>query len=159
MTVLRAVKLCAIGAALLSMATPVQAATRGNTSGVCAPNSVVYKAADTTQSTSSVSLVDVHGLSASINQGSTNCVLIAFTAQAFTVPNDGLFVQAVVDGTVCPPGATLLVRNAPDIGSYAMNFVCPGIAAGRHTVKIQFSSNNGGAATLINRTMFVQYVR
>ena len=159
MTFLRAVKLCVIGAALLSMAAPVQAAPRVNTAGACAPNSVIYKTTDTTQSTSSVGAVDVHGLSASINQGSTNCVLIAFTAQAFTASNDGLFVQAVIDGNVCPPGATLLVRNAPDIGSYAMNFVCPDVAPGRHTVKMQFSSNNGGAATLINRTMFVQYVR
>src|SRR5690348_10182364 len=124
MTFLRAVAICVIGAALLSMATPVEAA---NTSGMCSPNSVIYKVSDGTQSTSSLGPVDVHGLSASINQGSTNCVLIAFTAQAFTAANDGLFVRAVIDGTVCPPGATLLVRNAPDIGSYAMNFVCPGV--------------------------------
>jgi len=155
MTFLRAVTLCVIGAALLS--TPVQAAPRVNTSGACAPNSVIYKATDSTQSTSSVAAVDVHGLSASINQGSTDCVLISFTAQAITPANDGLFVQAVIDGNICPPGATLLVRNAPDIGSYAMNYVCPGVAPGRHTVKMQFSSNNGGAVTLINRTMFVQY--
>ena len=159
MTVLQAVKLCLIGVAMLSMAAPVQAAPRVNTAGACAPNSVVYKTTDSTQSTSSVSAIDVHGLSAMIKQGSTNCVLIAFTAQAITAANDGLFVQAVVDGNVCPPGATLLVRNRTDIGSYAMNFVCPAVAAGQHTVKMQFSSNNGGTAMLINRTMFVQYVR
>lgn len=143
---------------MLSIAAPVQAAPRVITAGVCAPNSVNYKTSDATQSTSSIGPVDVHGLSASIMQGSTNCVLIAFTAQAFTASNEGLFVQAVIDGNVCPPGATILVRNQTNIGSYAMNFVCPAVAPGRHTAKIQFSSTNGGAVTLINRTMFVQYV-
>jgi hypothetical protein len=64
-------------------------------------------------------------------------------------------------GAVCMPGDNLFASDSPsgDLANRAMNYICPNVAPGNHTVKVQFRSRFGGTVVLDYRTIVVRYVK
>jgi hypothetical protein len=156
-------------AALFCMAAPAFAAdfhhtgqplAPGVSSGVCMTTAEGYSQSTTLQTTGSKAFTDVSGTSVSFTQGAAGCVEVSFSAEAATMPREILVTQVVLDGgTVCAPSDNLFASDSPsgDLAAHAMNYICPSVTAGSHTVKVQFRSRFGAKVALDYRTTIVRY--
>ena len=153
------------GAALsVAAATPITAAPIA--AGNCVATATKYKVSITEESTTSGNFVTVGDTVIDFNQGGSgkSCVIVSFSAAATAGVSETMIVRALLDGTTaCLPAINVFVRgNATAIAplaDHAMNFVCPSVAPGSHTVKMQFGTANGTKVTLLGRTMLVHYVK
>jgi hypothetical protein len=159
-----------LGSALLvAMAPPALATDFHNnaqpantTSGTCTEGAAGYSVSTGFQSTSRTSWTTVNGTTLSFQQGSAGCVEVSFSAEAGTWPGDNLLARVVLDsGTVCAPTNNFFGAegNSDNPADRAMNFICPSVSAGGHTVKVQFASRFGGKVGLQYRTTIVRYAR
>jgi hypothetical protein len=130
------------------------------TTGTCTEGAAGYSVATSPQSTSSTAWTTVTGTTVSFNQGSSGCVEVSFSGETATTPGDNLLARVVLDkGTICTPtnndfGAEGNTDNPAD---RAMNYICPTVSAGSHTVKVQFASRFGAKVALDYRTTIVRY--
>jgi hypothetical protein len=131
--------------------------------GGCTPNAVKFKVSTLFQSTTSTSPVDVSETTLNFGQGGTSasCAIVSFSSEASAAANEVMLVDAVLDGsTICSPGGNFFVRSnsvATDLADRAMNYVCPDVAPGKHSVKIQFRSGGGGQVALDFRTTLAHF--
>jgi hypothetical protein len=73
-------------------------------------------------------------------------------------PTRTLFVRALLDGVAGTPADTQFTGDDTVIArSYAMNFVFTPVAAGAHTVQMQFRSSNGQTVFVNRGTTIVDY--
>ncbi|HLY04978.1 MAG TPA: hypothetical protein VKR31_04450 [Rhizomicrobium sp.] len=166
--VTRACRNLLLGSAFLApMAVPAPATDfhdnhqpAATTAGTCTESAAGYSVSTAFQATSSTNWTTVNGTTLSFKQGTTGCVEVSFTAEAGTVPGDNLLVRVVRDaGTVCTPTNNLFGAqgSSDNPADRAMNFICPSVPAGSHTVKIQFASRFGRKVGLDYRTTIVRY--
>jgi hypothetical protein len=113
----------------------------------------------TSQPTFSRNFSTITGTSVSFTQGSGGCVEVSFSSEALTSPNEILLTQAVLDGsTVCIPGDNYFAAPSSGYpGTHAMNYICPSVSAGKHTVTIQFASWRGSRVQIYYHTTIVRY--
>ena len=160
------------GAILLAAASPAFASTQPHekplvlspsvSSGECTTNAAKYAVSTDLVKNSKKQFKDVPGTTISFTQGAAGCVEVDFSAEAATNPGQILTTQVLLDGsTVCMPGDNLFASDSPsgDLADRAMNFICPNVAQGSHTVKVQFRSRFGGTVVLDYRTTIVRYVK
>jgi|KBSMisStaDraftv2_1062788.scaffolds.fasta_scaffold336738_1 hypothetical protein len=129
-------------------------------SGSCRAGAMAYSISTDLQTTSSKNYRDVSGTGVSFTQGAAGCVEVSFSGEGATTPGNLLVTQAVLDGsTVCLPGDNNFASDSPssDVSDHAMNFICPNVSAGNHSVKIQFRTRFGGKVALDYRTTIVRY--
>ena len=90
------------------------------------------------------------------------CVIVTLSG-AVTAPNEFMFVRAWLDGkTICTPSDN---QNnaifAADTGAVqeprAMTYVCTGVAAGSHSLQMQYESYVGGPVTFYGHTLTVAH--
>jgi len=132
----------------------------GVTTGTCTTTQESYSVSTDLQTTSSKTFTDVEGTPISFTQGAAGCVEVSFSSEAATMPNEILVTQVVLDtGTVCTPGDNLFASDSPsgDLSAHEMNYICPTVAAGSHSVKVQFRSRFGSKVALDYRTTIVRY--
>ena len=96
--------------------------------------------------------------------GSTaSCIIVSFSGEAGAPENSWMNLRALLDGIVCQPNAVQFVRSnatATDQAARAMNFICPDVAPGSHTVRLQFGPSGSGQEVYLDyRTTIVQYAR
>lgn len=149
------------------MASPVPAADFHDsqqpavpTAGTCTESAAGYSVSTAFQTTSRTTWTTVNGTTLSFNQGSAGCVEVSFSAEAGTVPGDNLLARVVLDtSTICTPTNNLFGAqgNSDNPADRAMNFICPSVSAGSHTVKVQFASRFGRKVGLDYRTTIVRY--
>jgi hypothetical protein len=134
--------------------------------GTCAGNRVSYATNDAIgDSTTSVSFVDVPGMSRVINipGTGTTCIAINYSATVFTAPNELMFVRATVDGNQCLPGEVQFDGDSDEDNDFswarahAFNFVCQNVRPGNHTVRIQNRSSSGGIVYTHWRSMLIHH--
>jgi hypothetical protein len=159
----------AVAAFFLSTIPPAFAANFNHTgkavppavaTGTCAATEESYSVSTDLQTTTSKSFTDVEGTPVSFTQGAAGCVEVSFSSEAATMPNEILVTQVVLDsGTVCTPGDNLFASDSPsgDPSVHEMNYICPTVAAGAHSVKVQFKSRYGSKVALDYRTTIVRY--
>jgi len=159
----------AAAALFLSMIPPASAANfnhtgqslvPGVTTGTCSATQESYSVSTDLQTTTSKTFTDVEGTPIVFTQGAAGCVEVSFSSEAATMPNEILVTQVVLDSrTVCTPGDNLFASDSPsgDASVHAMNYICPTVAAGSHTVKVQFRSRYGSKVALDYRTTIVRY--
>ena len=156
------------GSALLaSMAAPALASgfhdnerPAATTTGTCTESAAGYSVSTSFQSTRSTSWTTVNGTTLSFKQGSSGCVEVSFSAETGTLPGDNLLARVVLDSsTVCSPTNNLFGAqgNSDNPADRAMNFICPSVSAGSHTVKVQFASRFGAKVGIDFRTTIVRY--
>ena len=139
---------------------PAARAPAGVSTGTCTGGANAYSVSTNLQTTNARNYKDVTGTSVSFTQGAAGCAEVSFSAEAATVPGELLLAQAVLDGkTVCAPAGNIFASDSPssDLADHAMNYICPDVTAGAHTVKIQFRSRFGGKVALDYRTTIVRY--
>ena len=75
--------------------------------------------------------------------------------------NETLRVQPLLAGTtICAPSDNIFdLDNPTKPVDRGMNFICPNVAPGPHSIVMQFRSNGGGTVGIANRTTIVHYVR
>jgi hypothetical protein len=129
------------------------------TTGTCTTGAESYSVSTTSQATSSKSFSNVTGTAVSFTQGTAGCVEVSFSSEALTSPNEIMLTQAVLDGsTVCTPGDNLFA--SPSSGypaTHAMNYICPNVSAGNHSVTMQFASRYGSRVHVYYHTTIVRY--
>jgi hypothetical protein len=112
---------------------------------------VIYDGQDTTSAT----YVDVTG--AKINFTSTNpgCVIATFSGVATFSTIGQMDVHVLLDdSTVCDPENYAFAQNT-NAEAHSMTAVCKDVAAGSHTIKVQFISVFGGTVHIGARTFTV----
>jgi hypothetical protein len=122
-------------------------------------------------STTSAAFVDMPGMSVTFTIAGTarrNCVKVEFSAYTFAanapVAGQLLMVRALLDGaTVGSPGEVQFSGDDDEDAdgswarSHAFNFEFKDIAAGPHTIKIQWRSFFGGTVFAHSRSVFVHH--
>lgn len=132
----------------------------GVSTGSCTESAASYSVSTSLQTTNAKTYKDVTGTGVSFTQGAAGCVEVSFSAEAATVPGELLLTRVVLDGsTICVPAGNIFASDSPssDLADHAMNYICPGVAAGDHTAKVQFRSRFGGKVALDYRTTIVRY--
>src|SRR6476660_6510590 len=108
-------------------------------SGACSAGAMAYSVSTDLQTTTSKNYRDVSGTGLSFTQGAAGCVEVSFSGEGATTPGNLLVIQAVLDNsTVCLPGDDNFASDSPssDVSDHAMNFICPNVSAGNHSIKI-----------------------
>jgi len=132
------------------------------TTGTCTEGAAAYSVSTDFQSTSKTSWTTLTGTTLSFTQGSAGCVEVSFSGEAGTVPGENLLVRVLLDGsTVCTPTNNLFGAegNSDAPADRAMNYICPSVSTGAHTVKVQFASRFGTKVGLDYRTTIVRYAK
>jgi hypothetical protein len=132
----------------------------GVSTGTCTEDAAAYSESTALQTTNSKNYKDVSGTSVAFTQGAAGCVEVSFSAEAATVPGELLLTQVVLDGsTICIPSGNIFASDSPssDLADHAMNYICPTVAAGNHTAKVQLRSRFGGKVAVDYRTTIVRY--
>ena len=130
--------------------------------GTCAENAAGYSVSTSFQSTRSTGWTTVNGTTLSFTQGAAGCVEVSFSGEAGTFPGENLVVRVVLDsGTICSPNNNLFGAegNSDAPADRAMNYICPSVAKGAHSVKVQFASRFGTKVGLDYRTTIVRYAK
>src|SRR5690349_10088799 len=126
----------------------------GNASSNCPPLASKVATASDGISTTSTSYVPIANTGMNFVQGGTKagCVLVLFSAEANAPANEIMVVQALLDGiTPCSPNdVDFVISNATATGDAvrSMNFICPGVAPGAHSIKMRYLSDAGGMVEL-----------
>jgi len=139
-----------------------QPLSRDISTGSCVLTGMKYSVSTDLQKSGSRAFRDVTGTSVSFTQSQAGCVEVDFSAEAATTPNELLVTEVVLDGsTACLPADNILASDSPssDLSSHAMNYICPGVTAGNHAIKVQFRSRFGGQVALDYRTTIVRYAQ
>jgi len=130
-------------------------------SGSCSENTAAYSASTDLQKSSSRNYRDVTGTSVTFTQGAPGCVEVSFTAEGAATPRELLVTRALLDGKECLPTDNIFASDSPssDLADHGMNYICPNVATGSHTAKIQFRSRFGHPVALDYRTTIVRYAQ
>ncbi len=148
---------------------PQAAAPQATVSGICTDMTKInYKSDDSIDhSTFSTSFVNVPKASVGFNQGgsSSGCVIVTFTAEAFTDPDGLMQVRARLDDSVtAAPGVVQFSGDEDEDAdgrwarSHAFTFIFPSVAPGSHLVRIQFRTVDFFRQVVIHKhTVVVQH--
>lgn len=128
---------------------PQAAAPRAVVSGACGDvTKINYKSDDSiNHSTFSTSFVNVPNAGVSFTQGGTGggCVIVTFTAEAFTQSNGLMQVRARLDDAVTAAPGVIQFSGDDDedlddryARSHAFTFIFPSVGAGSHFVRMQY---------------------
>lgn len=92
-------------------------------------------------------------------QGHTGCVVVTFTAQINSGSNR-LGLRAYLDNTtVGHPFEVVLAESISATETRTVVFVFSDVAAGAHTLKMQFSSPDAATVTVMRHVTMVQYTK
>jgi hypothetical protein len=133
------------------------------TTGSCAFKKTEFSASTTNQSTTSTTFTNLgDGGAITFNQSRTGCVAGSFFANAGnTTSGDNVHMQVLLDGATCAPLTTgdYVFANADvDLSSHAVGFFCgTNVAAGSHTVQVQWAAGIGGEAEMFQHTLEVSH--
>lgn len=98
---------------------------------------------------------NVPAMSTTITTTTSGDLAVTFSGEGHVTDAGSLIVRAMIDGTQAAPDAVRLVQGALS-GTHAFTFAANGIAAGTHTVQLQWMTMPGETATLARRTLTVQ---
>lgn len=93
-----------------------------------------------------------------ITLGSTSDLAITFCAETYATNDKRVFVRALVGGQPASPGDVVLVLGET-AGTRCFTFVKNGVAAGTHTVRIQWRVDSGGTAHVGDRTLHITFAQ
>jgi hypothetical protein len=133
------------------------------TTGSCAFTKTEFAASTSDQNTTSTSLTDLgDGGSITFNQIKSGCVAGTFFGNAGnTTSGDNVHLQVLLDGTSCAPlttGGYVFANSDVDLSSHAVGFLCgTKVAAGSHTVQVQWAVGSGGEAEIFEHTLEVSH--
>jgi hypothetical protein len=132
------------------------------TSGDCKVKKVAFVTDDTTgASTTSTTYVNVPNAAVAFSEGGqiTGCIVVNFSAWAFTSSTGLLHVRATLDGVEMAPGGDQQFAANDSTFAFAHAFSWAANAApGAHTVQIQFRSQDGQTVFIHKHTTTVHHL-
>ncbi|HEX4080032.1 MAG TPA: hypothetical protein VHX61_14295 [Rhizomicrobium sp.] len=134
------------------------------TTGSCVFKKMEFSASAPEQTTTSATFTNVgDGGSITFTQKKAGCVAGTFFGNAGNnTTNDNVHLQVLLDSTECAPlttGNYVFANSGVDLSSHAVAFFCgTSIAAGSHTVRVQWSAGTGGEAELFQHTLEVNHL-
>lgn len=131
----------------------------------CVLNRVSFRTENKQVTTTSTVFVNIPNTAVSFTQSVAGCVIVRYTAETYSPSNAGIDVRARLDGvTTGAPGFVLWTSDHDEdadgqgFSVYAFDFVFPSVAAGGHTVRMQWRSTSGFAtARMFFRALTVQH--
>lgn len=105
-------------------------------------------------STSSSSFQDITHMAMSTDLAQPGDLIITFNAEAEITPGKRMFLRALVDGQAAQPSDVVFCAS-PFYGTRSFTFSAPGLAAGPHTVVMQWLVDAGATGYLGDRTLSV----
>jgi hypothetical protein len=129
-------------------------------SGSCTFAKREYAAANSFDESTSETFVNLKDAgSITFSQNKIGCVAGTFFANAGTAaPGDHIGLQVLLDGAACAPLTNGYIFADAEFSSHSVAFFCgTGIAAGRHTIQIQYHSGFGGNVQFFQRTLQVDH--
>jgi hypothetical protein len=121
---------------------------------------------DATAMVSTASLgnfITVASTPVSFTQAKAGCVIVQFSAEALgSVEAPNVQVQALLDATACGPGPTVIggYVSSGFMVAGSMTFICKAVAAGPHTIRIQYRGIGAMGTVFIGaRSTTVQYMQ
>ena len=128
-------------------------------SASCSSTKVDYTASNNGGSfTTSESFVDIPEGSVTFAQRRTGCILVKFDGMGFAGGTALEFVAALLDGTEMFPGDIQFTGgDSTWASSHAASWVATNVAAGTHTVQMEFRSKDGQNVYIIYHTTAVSH--
>ncbi|HLY06342.1 MAG TPA: hypothetical protein VKR31_11400 [Rhizomicrobium sp.] len=134
------------------------------TTGSCTFKKTEFSASAPIQTTTSTSFVNMgDGGSITFREGKTGCVAGTFFANIGNeTTNDNVHLQVLLDNSIeCAPlttGDYVFANAGLDLSSHAVGFFCgSSVAAGTHTVQVQWSAGEGGTAEMFQHMLEVSH--
>jgi len=134
------------------------------TTGSCVFKKTEFSASTSEQNTTSTSFSNLgDGGSITFNESATGCVAGTFFGNAGNnTSGDNVHLQVVLDGaTICAPlttGGYVFANSDVDLSSHAVAFFCgASVAAGSHTIQVQWAAGIGGEAVIFEHTLEVSH--
>ncbi len=123
---------------------------------ITAPNLVNIVAAPSgaNLSTASSAWSDIADMSVNVTMPVTGQLVLTFSAEMVCAGGARAFLRATVDGTATSP-SDVVAADGTIMAVHAMTFLVPALAAGSHTVKVQWSTDGTGTAYMGDRTLAV----
>jgi hypothetical protein len=141
-------------------------ATSGHCTGMTITDFISSDHADQTTSTSWQNLTDGH---LNFTTSSTGCVEITFSGLAFVSPispyGEFLHLRTLLDGTaLCVPATTVDIfyqasqtpEPPPEVPASTTR-VCKKVAAGAHTLQLQYKSDLGGTVQIAGHELTITH--
>jgi hypothetical protein len=139
---------------------PVAATT---VKGACIADKIAFASSSAQQSTDSQTAVNLTGAVVKPNV-TASCLAVDFTAVSFAAKNgELLYVQVLLDGTAMSPGEIQLSGNDDPVTfaawarAHAFTFVATNVAAGQHTIQVQYGSRSGNIVFINDYTLVAHY--
>ena len=133
------------------------------TTASCLFRRTEFSASVSNQNTTSTAFTNLgDGGSITFNQSRTGCVAGTFFGNAGNItPGDNVHLQVLLDGIECAPlttGDYVFANSDVDLSSHAVGFFCgASVAAGSHTVQVQWAAGVGGEALIYQHTLEVDH--
>jgi len=134
--------------------------TAGVSTGTCPEGAIAYTVATDLQTTRSTTYRDIAGTGVAFMSGASGCAEVSFSAEAATTPGELILVRVFLDNNMlCMPAGNIFASDSPssDLADHAMNYICPTVGPGNHTVRVQWRSRFGGKVAVDYRTTIVRY--
>ena len=111
----------------------------------------------TLQCTTSTSFVDIPGLTRTFNQsaGAAEEVVAMMQGSFSIVSFDFTYIRLLIDGVVVGPGPVPLTSVEGFGDTHGFNWQSKPLAAGAHTAKVQWRTDNGSALCVKARTLII----
>jgi len=126
--------------------------------GTCAVTGQTFAALDDQVFTSNHSFVNMPGTSVTFRTtGRSSCLTVEFSAQGYAAEPQLIEIHAVLGPNTVSNQANVQLLGSDGMWgtSHAFIFYFRGVPAGRHTVRIQWNSGNGGTVQVSARTLVV----
>ena len=104
--------------------------------------------------TTSAVFVPVPDMTGALVTAEGSSMRITFTAEAYTLGSERMFVRALVDGQVAAPSDVLFAVGT-EVSTQSFTFVAENLVPGLHTVSIEWSVDPNGTAFVGDRTLAV----
>ena len=131
----------------------------------CVLSKVGFRTETTQVSTTSTGFGNIPDTFVTFTQSAAGCVIVRYTAETHSPSNTGIDVRARLDGAINgSPGAVFWTTDHDEDNDgrgfrvYAFDFVFPNVAAGSHTVQMQWRTIISGVpGWMFFRTLTVQH--
>jgi hypothetical protein len=127
-------------------------------SGECSPNKVKFRTSNVSVNMTSTTFAVVPNTALSFTQSSPDCVIVRYSAMAAATYPRWIPLRVVLDGSVIAAPGDIQYEGYTEISTArSFDFVFPAVAAGAHTVRVEWRSFNGGIIFMHDRTITLHY--
>lgn len=131
------------------------------TTGSCTIKKTEYATLNGFDESASTSFTGLPSVTTTFTQKKSGCVTGVFYANAGAeTSGNELLLEILLDGTQCAPltGGYVFANAGTDFSSHSVGYFCgTNVAAGTHTITVEYASLNGGKVAFYQRSLTVAH--